>query len=292
MADIKTSADSRTALGWFKPDRIKVKAGLNGRDLTTPDNIAHIEEIAASIEANGFMQSKPLEIFSEGEDWYLSDGHCRLAAVQLCLSRGVAVEKVPCVAEPRGTNDVDRILNQDAHNSSKRLTALELGGNIKRAMGLGALSVAEVARRMGKSVTYVNQALDFQAAPAEVHALVKSGAVSATFAAKQVRKEGGAKATETLKAAVETSQGRGKVRATEKDIAGPRANLKAPWTPAPKRALYTEADLTSQLAYALRQLLRLCEHAYANAESAFERALESESSVIAARAALARAEEG
>lgn len=251
MADLKAISDSRTALLWFKPDRIKIKPGLNGRDLTTPDNIAHVEEIAASIEAGGYMQAHPLEIFSEGDDVYLSDGHCRFAAVQLCISRGVMVEKVPCVPEPRGTNDVDRILNQDAHNSSKRLTALELGGNIKRAMALGGLPVAEIAKRMGKSVTYVNQALDFQAAPAEVHALVKSGAVSATLAAKVVRQKG-AGATETLKAAVETSQGRGKVRATEKDIAGP---TKRPmFVDVNECAVVTRTDIANALRAAVEAL--------------------------------------
>lgn len=220
MADLKAISDGRTALIWFKPERINVKAGLNGRDLTTPENVEHIEAIAASIAANGYMQSKPLEIFSEGDDVFLADGHCRLAAVKLCISRGVPVEKVPCVPEPRGTNDVDRILNQDAHNSGKRLTALELGGNIKRAMALdGTLTPADIAKRMGRSLTYVNQALDFQAAPAEVHALVKSGAVSATLAATVIRQDGATKGAAKLKSAVETAKAKGKDKATPKDVA-------------------------------------------------------------------------
>ena len=219
MADLKVISDGRTALFWFAPDRIKVKPGLNGRDLSTPDNAEHIESIAASIAANGFMQSKPLEVFTEGEDVYLSDGHCRLAAVHLCLSRGVAIAKVPCIGEPRGTNEVDRILNQDAHNSGKRLTPLELAGNIKRAMALdGTLTVADIAKRMGRSATYISQALDFAAAPVEVHAMVKTGQVSATLAAATIRKEGAEKGTAKLKAAVETAKATGKAKATLKHV--------------------------------------------------------------------------
>lgn len=232
MADLKVISDGRTALFWFAPDRIKVKPGLNGRDLSTPDNRAHIEAIADNIAANGFMQSKPLEVFTEGEDVYLSDGHCRLAAVQLCLSRGVAIAKVPCVGEPRGTNEVDRILNQDAHNSGKRLTPLELAGNIKRAMALdGTLTVADIAKRMGRSQTYVSQALDFAAAPAEVHAMVKTGQVSATLAAATIRKEGAEKGAAKLKEAVETAKTAGKTKATLKHVAEPKAKA-GPTAPA------------------------------------------------------------
>jgi len=51
VADLKAISDGRTALIWFKPDRIKIKLGLNGRDLTRPDNVEHIEALAASIAA-------------------------------------------------------------------------------------------------------------------------------------------------------------------------------------------------------------------------------------------------
>jgi ParB-like chromosome segregation protein Spo0J len=220
VAELKKIADGRTALVWFKPERIKVKPGLNGRDLTTPDNLAHIEALAESIVANGFLQSHPLEVFSEGEDVFVSDGHCRLAAIHAAIVKGAKVEKIPCVGEPRGTNDADRILNQDAHNSGKRLTPLELGGNIKRAMALdGTLTVAEIAKRMGRSVTFVSQALEFQAAPAEVHAMVKSGEVSTTMASAVIRKEGATKGAATLKEAVRTAKFEGKAKATAKHVA-------------------------------------------------------------------------
>lgn len=263
MANLKEDCDARTALLWFKPERLKIKPGLNGRDLTSPDNIAHIEDTAASIAANGFMQSKPIEIFSEGEDIFISDGHIRLAAVQLCASRGVFVEKVPCVPEARGTNDADRILNQSAHNSGKRFSPIEEGRNLKRAIALGR-TVAEVAAKIGKSLTYVNQAIDFQAAPAEVHALVSSGAISATLAAKTIRREGNTAGAETIKAAVAEAKAAGKTKATEKHVAPlvPPARTDkgkeskqvflAPGSPAPQPSDGDRAaNLSAAISYAL-----------------------------------------
>lgn len=225
--DMKAAADSRTGLLWFRREQINIKPGLNARDLTTPENAAHVEAVADLIAAKGFMQSKPLEIFAEGDTIYASDGHVRLAAIDLLATRGIIVEKIPCVPEARGTNDADRILNQSIHNSGKRLSPLEEGFNIKRAMALAGLSVADVAKRLGKSTTYVSQALDFQAASAEVHTMVREGAVSATFAAAVIRKEGATEGAATIREAVATAKAAGKTKASAKHIAKPTPLEKA-----------------------------------------------------------------
>ena len=209
---LKELADSRGNLLSFDPRRLKVKPDLNARDLTTAENIEHLEWLAADIARVGVLT--PLTIFLEGEDIFIANGHCRLAATMLAISRGADIQTVPCLPEVRGTNDLDRVLSQNSFNSGKRLSPLEQGANFKKALALGA-DVNQIAVRVGKSVGYVNQMIDFQSAPAEVHALVKEGKISTTLAAKVVKEKGG---TERLRKAVKTAEEAGKPKVTERDL--------------------------------------------------------------------------
>jgi ParB family chromosome partitioning protein len=216
MVDLKEFAESRSAVLNCDPRGLKIKDGLNSRDLTTPDNRDHIEWLAASIAERGV--EKPLVIFAEGDSVYVSDGHCRLTATLLAIERGADIKTVPCVPERRGTNNVDRLLSQFVHNSGKQLTPLEQGVLFKRALGLGA-SVAQVAASVGKSDTYVSQMIDFQAAPAEVHNMVKAGEVSTTLAARVVREaETPEEGLEKLKKAKAEAAAAGKSRVTAKSL--------------------------------------------------------------------------
>ncbi len=216
MAQLKDLAESRAALMNFDPRKLRVKEGLNARDLATPDNEDHVEMLVLSMMEHGYIPSQPMEIFMDGSEVYVSNGHCRLTAVMRAISRGAPIETVTCVPERRGTNDIDRILGQSLHNSGKRLTPIEEGHNIKRAINMGA-SIKDVAAKLGKSETFVAQALDFQSAPAEIHNMVRSGEVSATLAAKTMRREG-QKGAETIKKAVASAKAKGKTKATEKDV--------------------------------------------------------------------------
>ena len=89
MADIKTLAASRGTLVNFDPRKLKIKPGLNARDFTDPETIAHVETICASIMARGYLNSRPMEIFQEGADVFVGDGECRLRACMLAIERGV-----------------------------------------------------------------------------------------------------------------------------------------------------------------------------------------------------------
>ena len=243
MADFwKDENDGRTATFWFEPHRIKIKPGLGARDLTTPDNLAGLESLADLIAEHGFLASKPLEVFREGNDIYVADGHRRMAAVAMLRERTppFIIEKLPCIPEPRGTSEVDRILNQSgSQNSAKLLNPLEEARNLKRALGMG-LSVAEVAKRIGKSPSYVTHALDFLAAPVEVHAAVSAGDISTTLATEIVRKEGATRGAETVRKAVERAKASGKAKATRKTV-----NAVSATPPAPEPTALIARELSS-----------------------------------------------
>lgn len=219
MANLKDLAKSRAALLNFDPRLLKVKQGLNARNLDTPDNREHVEWLAASIAQEGVKN--PLVVFTEGDDVFVADGHCRLAATLLAIDRGADIVTVPCVPESRGTNDVDRVLAQNIYNSGKQLSPIEQGVNFKKAIALGA-STAQISGRVGKSIGYINQMISFQSAPVEVHRLVSDGAVSATLAAKVIREDGATKGLEKIKKAVDTAKEAGKTRATAKHVAAPQ----------------------------------------------------------------------
>ena len=214
MADLKELATKRTTLLHFDPRELKIEEGLNARNLDSPEVQAHIQWLAESIAENGVK--KPLEIFSRGDDVYVADGHCRLLAVRLLIDRGVEIPVVPCIPEGRGVNEVDRILNQNLSNSGLRLTSLEEGVNIKRAVALG-WTVSQVAKKLGRSVSWVGQLLEFQAASPEVHNMVRAGEVSATLAAQVARDEGEA-APRVLKDAQKSAVARGSRKVTAKDL--------------------------------------------------------------------------
>lgn len=214
MADHKKLADHRTALYWIDPAKISVVPGRNARDLTTPDNIEHIRHLADLIRENGFKDEHPLEL---DDDLSVTAGHCRHAAVMLLRSEGFNVEFVPYVPEKKGTNEIDQIVYQRSSNAGKQLTPLEEGHNVKRLLGLG-LDVPKIAKRTGRSDTYIEQLLQLQAAPSAVKEMVAQREVSAKLAVDTLRQEGEAEGTAVLKEAVQSARSAGKKKATPKDV--------------------------------------------------------------------------
>ena len=217
MVDLKKIAEGRTAILWIKPDKIKVVATLNARDMNSPETREHISEIAASIEAQGFLQSHPLEVFTEGEEIYVAAGHCRLAAVMSLIERGVAIEAIPCISEARGTSPAQRLLNQITSNTGQRLNLAEEGKVYSRLLAMGYV-IARIAKDAGRSEAHIRNALDFNAAPHEAHAFVSAGKVSSTLAAETIRKEGATEGVAKLTAAVKKAEGEGKAKATKRHV--------------------------------------------------------------------------
>ena len=217
MVDHKKFADKRTTLMWVDPRKISVKQGLNARDLSTPDNKAHVRWIADSIKANGFRQSNPLEVAEIDGVMCITQGHCRLAAVMTCIEEGFDIVAVPYIPEPPGTSPEDRIANQYNDNAGKALTPLELSGNVKRLLGMG-MDVDQIAKRFAISGTYVDSLLRLQAAPIEVHNMVKHGEVSAGTAMKVLQEEGATGGAQVLREAVKVAKAAGKTRATMKHV--------------------------------------------------------------------------
>lgn len=217
MADIKDLEEKRTGVSWLNPRIIKVKEGLNSRNMIHPTVVAHIEDLAASIAVQGVLT--PLEVFSNrgDPDIYVAHGHCRLAATMLAIERGAEIDLVPCVIEPSGINDVARKLRQIPANVSSPLSLLDAGEAIKYAIAKG-WTREKIATSIGKSLSYVAQALEFQGADAEIHASVRAGEISATTAAAVIREVGPTEAPAVVREAVGAARAAGKKKATAANI--------------------------------------------------------------------------
>jgi ParB family transcriptional regulator, chromosome partitioning protein len=217
MANIKELATSKSDVYRLNPRILKIKEGWNSRDFTLPENVQHIAELAASIAENGVR--KPLEIFKEGEDFFVSDGECRLRATMKAIEDGAEIESVPVITEPKGSNEVDRLFLQHVGNSGKQFNTLEKG-NLFHRLTLFGLDEAAIARRIGVSKQHVIDCLMLRSAPAGVQKMIRSGEVAPTLALQTLKstKGDGKAATSQLREAVKEAKSGGKTKATARDV--------------------------------------------------------------------------
>lgn len=181
MADLKMLAESRRPAYNFDPAKLKIKTDLNARDFTLPENVEHVRQIADNMKEVGFDPAKPIAIFKDGEDVFISDGECRLRAALLAISEGASIATIPCIPDPGNYTEADRKINQVRANSAKRFTPLEEAHAFSDAHTLGK-SVTDIAKGAGRSETHVRNWLRLHALPDDIKALVREGKTSPTVA--------------------------------------------------------------------------------------------------------------
>jgi ParB family chromosome partitioning protein len=196
------------------PRQIKIDPNYNVRDLTTPEAIAELQELKNSIIENGVVT--PIRVRLDGKDIILVRGHRRLAATMLAIAEGHDIKAINAEPEPKGTNELDRIYDLGLSNDQVPLNPLEFANIVKKALNFGQ-TPAQIAKRLAKSPAVIEYAITLLSAGEDVKAMVRSGEVSATTAARIVKAEG-SKAGATLKAAGEVAKAAGKAKITAKSI--------------------------------------------------------------------------
>jgi ParB family chromosome partitioning protein len=214
------SAKSRDLWQVF-PEQLRAIPGFNVR-VRDDAYIRHIRNIADSIKAEGFDQTKPLAGYVAVEDGeqviYYYDGHTRHEAVMLAISEGAEIERVPVVVAQPGTSMVDLTVALVKANNGKPLTAYETGVVCKRLSRFGWDS-SDIAKRLNFSVQYVDNLLLLVSAPESIQRMVQSGELSAAQAVETLRSEGD-RAVEVLEAAKVKANSEGKKRVTAKHMPG------------------------------------------------------------------------
>lgn len=204
-------------------DKIRVIEGFNIRNAADPEYKAHIRWLADSMAVNGYMEDKPLAGYvakdqDTGESFiYLTDGHSRLAAVDLANSEGCEFNMLPLVVKPKGTSMEDLTVALYTSNGGKPLTVFETAMLCKRLLGMG-LTEKQIAERLGFKAgkKYVDDLLTLVAAPKELRDMVATGAVGASLAISTIKADGPVKAAKKLATAVDKAKADGKKKVTPK----------------------------------------------------------------------------
>lgn len=214
---IKELSLGRTDITDLDPRLLKVDPDFNLRD-ATPARLASLEHLKGMIKAEGVLVPLVIKRTAEGDGYVVVDGHGRLSCVMALIQEGHDIKSVPTRFEPKGTNDVDRILSMITLNSGEPFSPLEKAKVVKKAMGYG-LTEAEIAAKIGITVSYINSVLmPLLESPQEILNQVKTGKVSAALAV-QVQKDSPAEAASILQEAGEIAAATGASKTAPKHVA-------------------------------------------------------------------------
>lgn len=201
-------------------DAFEFIEGFNPRE-DTPEYLAHIEQIAQSILANGFYRDKPISIFiDEFNKVKVTDGHSRVRGARRALELGAELETLPAVIKPKGTSMEDLTVALVTSNSGKHLTPFETGKVCKRLIDMG-MDEKTIAKRFALGVEYVRDLLGLVASPKPIRDMVIAGEVSPTTAIKELN-EHGSKAVERLATGLAKAKAEGKTKVTGKHLDKPK----------------------------------------------------------------------
>lgn len=162
---------------------IHVLDNLNLRVKGTPEYDEAVNEFAASIEANGFYDDKPLAGYLDGEgNVVVVDGHRRLEAIQKLNGQsldGDVVSEVPVVLKPENSTLADLTVAMIQSSSGKELTMFEKGIGVRRLLADG-MEKDEVARRLGVTTKSVDNYLAVASVSAKARDLLLDDKVTST----------------------------------------------------------------------------------------------------------------
>jgi ParB-like chromosome segregation protein Spo0J len=182
-------------LVYLKPDEIKVVEGRNKRF-----DVGDITELAESIQQNGIVN--PIKIRLTGNKPELVDGHRRHAAATELLSKfdekalpkvkGRNVTDIPCrVVELENESEI--IFHMLVSNDSKPFLPLEEAVMLKDLKEKYSLTTDQISKKIGKSISHVNDRLALLGAADEIRFAVQTGELKPSDAVTIVRKSHGDK---------------------------------------------------------------------------------------------------
>ena len=215
---LRDLAASKRDMLMIDPRIIQIDLGYNLRDLTTPDALEKLDQLARDIAHNGFSIEQPITVRLKDDKPFVVAGHRRRAAALIAIEKyGAEIQAIPCIGEAKGTSEADRTADIFVSNNGEPLAPLDKVAGIKRLMGFG-WDLDKIAKKCGLgSAQNVENYLVLGSAPMAVQEMVKGGEVAASTAVAVTKKhgEGGA---EILAAAKVQAATEGKTRVTNAHV--------------------------------------------------------------------------
>lgn len=202
-------------------DEIRIIEDFNVR-IKDESYFADIQRYADDMLATGYKKDKPLSGYISKENGvdviYLTDGHRRLAALRLALSKGAKIDHVPILTATKSKSFEDLTVDLITNNDGTKLTPFEVAIVCKRLDNYG-WSVEKIASRVHFEAPYITNLLYLMAAPKTIRDMVQNGKVSAGDAIELLRKHGN-NAMSVIEAGLVQATVAGKAKLTKRFLPG------------------------------------------------------------------------
>ena len=165
------------------PRGIEVAKGWNPRT-----DFSGEEELRDSIIENGVVE--PLTVRMDDGRIVLLDGERRLRATLRAIAEGHDIQSVPAIIARRSISDPEAMILAILKNDGKPLTAAEEAEAFRRLVAWG-MNQTDIARRVGRSQSYVSGRLALIDAAPEVKEALAKKEIKVKAANRIVAKAGG-----------------------------------------------------------------------------------------------------
>ncbi|TKC83859.1 pyridoxal phosphate biosynthetic protein PdxJ [Trinickia terrae] len=193
------------------------------RDNIRPVDPEWVTHLTGLMLANGYDKSQPLHCYIRkvgGKDLiYVYKGQHRYLAAGNAIEAEKNLGKIPCVVlDAKKVNRADMVIDGYLSNESKRSSPLELAAVIAELRDIHGMTIAAICKRLNVTDQTVRDVGLLERAPAELHQMVRDGAVAGTLAIEQIREHGSDKALDRLQKGAAKAAAAGKARVTKKHL--------------------------------------------------------------------------
>lgn len=223
---METNKTTKTDIYKIDPRNIVVEDGFNSRE-----DFGDIDTLAKQIEENGVLNPISVVPFKDengNEKYRLIDGERRYRAVMSLLDRGVTIDRIPALFQPKSADQKALLVQQIIRNEGKGFNEMELAIAYKKLLDEG-MTKEEIAEKIaGGKHSKVNYCLGHLNRDERIQKLIADGKVSGVLV-RQIYsahgkddKDGAVKEllelAERVEGKIETDGNSKKARATKKDL--------------------------------------------------------------------------